>query len=361
MKSLIIEKDKLIDNINKIKNHTNSTIIATLKNNGYGLGLDEYPKILLENGIDFFAVSTVEEAITLRKNGFLNKILLLHSTGISEDIELLLENNIILTIGSLNTLQNVNSIAESKNMTANVHIKIDTGFGRFGFLPEDIDTLVDNIKLCSNVKIHGIYSHFSMSFNKKPKYTKKQFELFKMCVELINAKGINTGISHICNSSAFLKFPDMHLDAVRVGSAFLGRILTPNNLKLNKIGYLKANIEEIKNLPASHFIGYSNTYKTKTPCKIAVIPTGYLDGIYMKKATDCFRFNDVLRDVYGVVKGFHSKLYVTVHNKKAPILGKIGTNNITIDITNVPCDINDEVEININPMMTDKNIKREFV
>ena len=78
MKKLVIEKAKLIDNLNKLKSITNSPIIATLKNNGYGLGLDEFPKLLMENGIDFFAVSTTEEAVTLRNNGIDAKIMLLH-------------------------------------------------------------------------------------------------------------------------------------------------------------------------------------------------------------------------------------------------------------------------------------------
>ena len=91
MKKLVVNKAILNENIRKIKTHTESTIIATLKNNGYGLGLDEYPRILLENGIDFFAVSTIDEAKTLRQNGFTNKIMLLHSTSLDSDIKTLIE------------------------------------------------------------------------------------------------------------------------------------------------------------------------------------------------------------------------------------------------------------------------------
>ena len=142
MKKLVINKAILNENIHKIKTHTESKIIATLKNNGYGLGLDEYPRILLANGIDFFAVSTIEEAKTLRKNGFTNKIMLLHSTSLDDDIKTLIENNIIITIGSFDTLEAVIKNAEEK---INIQLKIDTGFGRFGFLPSELEALAEKL------------------------------------------------------------------------------------------------------------------------------------------------------------------------------------------------------------------------
>ena len=140
MKKLRISKENLISNINKIKSHTSSKIIATLKNNGYGLGLNEFPKILLENGIDFFAVSTIEEALTLRKNGFTNRIMLLHSTFLEEDLKILIDNNIIITIGSFDVLDKVLKMPNDK---IDVQLKIDSGFGRFGFLPSEIDKLIE--------------------------------------------------------------------------------------------------------------------------------------------------------------------------------------------------------------------------
>lgn len=357
MKKLTINKAILTENIHKIKTHTESQIIATLKNNGYGLGLDEYPKILLENGIDFFAVSTIEEAKTLRNNGFTNKIMLLHSTALDEDIKTLIENNIIITVGSFDALEAVIKNAKEKT---DIQIKIDTGFGRFGFLPSELEDLAEKLKNTDKLNIVGTFSHFSMSFNSSKTYTQKQFNKFKKSVKTLNKLGIETGILHICNSSAFIKYKEMHLDAVRVGSAFLGRILVENELNLTKIGTLVSKIEDTKTLPKGHFIGYSNTKKVKHETNIGIIPVGYLDGFCLKKSLDCFRLKDILREMYGTFKMFRKKLYVTVGHKKAPILGKIGTNNIVIEL-NDSININDDVYLEINPMLVTAQIPREFV
>ena len=357
MKKLVVNKAILTENIQKIKTHTESTIIATLKNNGYGLGLDKYPQILLENGIDFFAVSTIDEALTLRQNGFTNKIMLLHSTALENDIKTLIENDIIITIGSFDTLEKVFNVATEK---VNVQLKIDTGFGRFGFLPSELEKLAEKLNSTDKLNIIGTFSHFSMSFNDSSKYTYKQFNKYKKAVKTLNKLGIDTGILHIANSSAFIKYKEMHLDAVRVGSAFLGRILVPNDLELTRIGNLVSKIEDIKTLPKGHFIGYSNTKKTMEETKIGIIPVGYLDGFQLKKSIDCFRLKDILREMYNDFKQWNKKIYVTIGHKKAPILGKIGTNNIVVEL-NDNIDINDDVTLEVNPMMVPSNIKREFI
>jgi len=356
MKKLIIEKELLIDNINKIKSFTSSTIIAVLKNNGYGLGLNEYPKLLIENGIDFFAVATCEEALTLRENGFTNKIMLLHSNAVKDEIKALIDNNILLTIGSFNSLNTLLEIIGDKEI--DIQLKLDTGFGRFGFLYNELPELVKILKAHTNLNIIGTFSHFSMSFNPKPDFTKLQFDNFNKSIEFLKSENINVGQIHIANSSAFLKFKEMHLDCVRVGSAFLGRILVPNELKLNKIAYMESEIEDIKTLPAKHFIGYSNTFKTKKETKIGIVPVGYLDGFMVSKKNDCFRFNDILREMFNSLKSFNKKTYAKINDSLVPVLGKIGTNNITIDITNIENISN--VKLDVNPMYVNPNIRREF-
>jgi alanine racemase len=150
----------------------------------------------------------------------------------------------------------------------------------------------------------------------------------------------------------------MHLDCVRVGSAFLGRVLVPNELKLNKIGYMESEIEDIKTLPSNHFIGYSNTYKTQKETKIGVIPVGYLDGFMVSKKNDCFRLKDILREIFNSLKTLNKKTYVKVGTTSAAVLGKIGTNNITVDLTNI--EKIEKANLDINPMYVNTNIEREF-
>jgi len=361
MKRLIVEKDKLLNNIDCIKKMTTSTIIAVLKGNGYGLGIIEFGQFLLENGISFFAVSEIEEAITLRNNGFVNNILLLTSTSIEEEAELIANYNVIPTIGSVNSAAVFNEVGKKLGRVIDVHLKIDTGFGRFGFLYNKISESFELLKSFENISIMGTYSHLSFSFAKKPKAVHLQLEKFLKCVEELNNNGIQTGIHHIANSCAFLRFESTHLDAVRIGSAFLGRVPIDNKYGLKKVGYMHSKIMELKELPKGHFIGYANTFKTSRATRIGIVPIGYKDGFGVEKTRDTFRFIDVLRYLYHDLKLFRKSIFVVVNGNKAKILGRISMYNIIIDLTDIQAEIGDDVIVEINPVLIESSIKREFI
>ncbi len=361
MKTLIIEKDKVVHNIERIKAMTNSTIIAVLKGNGYGLGIVEFARILADNGINFFAVSELSEAKILRQNGFNQSILLLTSTSIAEEAEFIVKNNIIATVGSVNSAIIMNEAGKKLDKLANIHLKIDTGFGRFGFLPQQIDNYYSLLKTLENINIMGTYTHLSFAFAKKKKVVQQQFDKFVKCVDGLKQNGVPTGMIHISNSCAFLRFEDMHLDAVRVGSAFLGRVPIKNKYGLDKIGYLKSKIVEFKDLPSGHYIGYANTYKTKKPIRIGIVPVGYKDGFGVEKSRDTFRFRDILRYMYNDFKLLKKQSFVRVNGRKAKILGRVSMYNIIIDLTGIEAEIGDEVILEINPVLIESSIRREWI
>ena len=177
MKSLVINREDLKHNIRKIKeiakdtgrldNHKPIKIIAVVKGNGYGIGLIEYSRFLIDNGIDFLAVSTLEEAIKLREAKIEAKILMLSSTAVRKDVEKLIDNDIILTIGSKESLDVAESIAKQKNIKVKAHLKIDTGFGRYGFIYNQKEKILDALKDIKNVEIEGTFSHLSLAFYEK--------------------------------------------------------------------------------------------------------------------------------------------------------------------------------------------------
>ena len=362
MKKLIIEKDKLINNINIIKRITSSTIIAVLKGNGYGLGLLEFAQVLVENSIDFFAVSEIEEALALRNNGFKNKILLLASTSFEDEAETIIRNNLIPTVGSLNSASAINEAAKREGTVVDIHLKIDTGFGRFGFLWNKADEFLSILKSMDNLNLAGTYSHLSFSFEKESVYTYMQFERFMKCVDKMKECNVSPGMLHIANSCAFLRYPAMHLDAVRIGSAFLGRLPMDNQHGLAKIGYLRSNIIETKELPKNHFVGYANTFKTKGATRIGIVPVGYMDGFGVEKAKDTFRLRDILRYMYNDLKSLNKSLYIRLADKrKLMVLGRISMFNIVVDLTGTDAQIGDEVILEANPVLVDGRIKREYV
>lgn len=372
MKALIIEKEKLKHNIQAIKEHAKTSgrdddgnyikIIAVVKSNGYGLDIVKYTQFLIDNGIEFFAVATIEEALKLRQAGIKKEILMLSSTAIEDDVRQLVENNITITIGSKESAKVADKVGQDLKKTVKAHIKIDTGFGRYGFLYTDKDEIITTIKALKNVETEGTYTHFSLAFYEKDEYTHIQFRRFIDVIEAMKNEKLNTGFLHVCNSSAFIKFPKMHLNAVRVGSAFTGRMPFTNDLGLQKVGYLESQVAEIKELPKDFNIGYSNAYTTTKNTKIAVIPVGYADGYNMVVDKDMFRNVDKLRYIVRDVKDAFKKqfLYVNIKNENCEVLGRVGTFHIIADISGKDIKIGDKVKINVNPQYIDSGVRREY-
>lgn len=327
-------------------------------------GLEEFSKFLLDNGIKILAVATVEEAVKLRGINKDIEILDMSSTAIKEEIQILIDNNITITIGSQKTAELANNIAkEGKKIKA--HLKIDTGFGRYGFIYKDKETIINTIKnLDKNIELKGIFTHFSLAYYKNSKSTIMQYKAFEDILNALENEKINIELKHVCNSPAFFNFPEMRLNCARIGSAFLGRVdIRGTSVGLKKIGVLKSKVSEIKIVPKDFNIGYLDTYKTKRETKIAIIPLGYKDGYNMGTKEDMFRIVDKLRNLKHGIHNLFAKqnLKVWINNRYYNVIGKIGMYHIVVDITGENIiNIGDIVEVNINPVFIDGSIRREY-
>lgn len=359
-KKIVVSKDDLRYNISVLKKEVKTKIIAVLKGDGYGLGILELANVLKEMGIDFFAVSEAEEAVALRNAGFLEENILLLTPQYKEEIlKELIEKNITLTIGSYENAELINELCEKEGFKAISHIKIDTGFGRFGFSIETKEDIIKALRL-KNIDFKGIYSHFSCSFEKKYKITKKQFDMFLSVVSYLETFDFKFEVKHIANSCGALRFPDTRLDAVRLGSALLGRLPIANTLGLKKIGYMESEVLSVKTLKAEHNIGYGNTYKTKRITDVAIIPVGYKDGFMTEKSNDTFRIRDILRMVYNLLRSLGKKFYVNINGENVNLVGRVGMYNIVVDITGKDVKVGDTVILNINPLLINSNIPKEY-
>jgi len=325
--------------------------------------------MLIENGVDFLAVATLEEGIRLRKAGIEEDILMLSGTSVKGELEQLIENRMILTIGSIESVKIINEIAKNTKMPIRAHIEIDTGFGRYGFLYNDIETITkicrgDHWSSANKIQIEGIYSHFSLAYYKNNRWTIKQFNRFMKVRQILKLNDIDIQIVHMCNSPAFLNYPKMRLNAARIGSAFLGRVDCKNNIGLRKIAVFKSNITEIKVVPKGHNIGYLNSYKAKRETRIAIVQFGFFEGYNTGSKQDMFRDVDNIRNAVGSIKNLFRRqvLQVDINDKKYNVIGKTGMYHVIIDITNgKDIKVNDEVIVPINPLNIDREVERDYV
>ena len=369
MKKLEINKQDLKNNLNIIKeilkkDNPKTKIIGVVKANGMGLDLVQYSSFLIENEINILAVANLEEALILRKEKISQEILMLTPCTEEEELEKLIQNNITITIGNIYEYEllekKLNNLEKSN---VKIHIKIDTGFGRYGFLYNDIESISKVFNKNEKIIITGIFTHFSNPINEK--WTRLQFNRFNEVIENLKNLDLYSDkiIRHCSASTAFLKYPDMRLDGVRLGSIIQGRTLIKKE-NLKKIGNFKTKIIEIKSLPKGYNISYGNTYKTKKETKIAIIPVGYVDGLNRNKLRDDFSLkNNIISVLMELKKIFkNNNLKVKIDGEYYPIIGRLGMYHSIIDITNSNnINIGTIVEIDITPLQTNDIIRREYI
>lgn len=364
MNTFVIEKDKLISNITAVKARAgNAKIFAVIKGDGYGFGLIPFAKILHEHDINAFAVTEPADVQSLRNNGFEDSdILMLRSTAIAEELDVLINNNAIITLGSIDAASAANGIAHKLGKTIRGHIKIDTGMGRFGFNPNALESIKSLFEYMTNINIEGLYTHLNCPFKSK-KLTLGQINTLYSVENSLRTAGYSPGMVHFAGSSTLFGYNIDFRDAVRIGSAFTGRLAVKSKgPALNKVGYLVSRVCEIRWLEKGQTVGYGSAFRASKPIKIAVIPLGFLHGFGVSKIRDTYRFRDgllyVLQDIKRTI--FNEKQYVSINGKKARVLGHIGMLHTVIDITEIQCETGDAVKFELSPLYASSKVNKVY-
>jgi alanine racemase len=363
MNEYVIKTEDLRHNIALIKEKAGNEVIGVLKADGYGLGMQYLAETLKSEGINSFAVAEVTDIAPLRENVLdeSDELLVMRSTSIPEEAEILAKSDCVATVGSVESAKLLNSEAEKFGKVCRVNLKIDTGLSRYGFLPDETDTVCQIIEECKNLSFVGVYTHFSSAFTNEA-LTRSQLDTFLRAVDALKEKGIEFGKVYAASSPALLNVDGTELDAVRIGSAFTGRVITKSRLDLKKIGVLRSQVVEIKKVRKGSSIGYSGDFTVKRDTVIAIVPVGHFDGFGYERTQEITGIASLIRRMLSPVKKYLRKdcLSVKINGKTAKVIGAVGLTNCTVDVTGLDVKAGDTVEIDISPVYVNSAVKRVY-
>lgn len=248
-------------------------VIAVVKADAYGHWAREAVKNMPE--ADLFAVATVNEALQLVDAGLTRPLLILYPIPDQEGAAVVLEKGVRMTVGSPESLEAAITAARRLAKKATVHLEIDTGMGRTGFLPNEVPSVLEKITSSPELVLEGVFTHFYMGTNRDS--TLGQLECFRAATERV-PPGV---MRHMANSAALMRFPETHLDAVRPGIALYGCLPDPSflgALDLIPALSLRSRVIQVKEIPPGHGISYRAMFVPGKRARIAVVGVGYEDG-----------------------------------------------------------------------------------
>ncbi|HHU70357.1 MAG TPA: alanine racemase [Thermoanaerobacterales bacterium] len=327
-----IDLDAVRRNFAKVKSYVGEgiKILGVLKADAYGIGAPEVAEVLEEAGADYIGVAVLDEALELRQNGCKTPILIFGYTP-KDGLGLAVRYNITQTVYCYEMAEQISAESVKQNLTGVIQIKLETGMGRLGFSPdkETIET-IKRITSLPNIRIEGIYSHFSVADELDPgniEYTQNQITTFKNMIKELENSGIEIGIKHLCNSAGIIYWKEAHMDMVRSGIFLYGSYpIYQKVLPLEPVFSLKAKLGYIKRIGKGKNISYGRNFQTERESIIGTLPFGYGDG-YTKLLTN--------------------KTHVLINGQKAPLVGNICMDQCMVDLTDIKgsIEVGDEVVV----------------
>ena len=314
-----VDLDAIAHNGRQLKKHIGEQVelMAVVKANAYGHGAVMVAKTALESGAACLGVNRVAEGLELRRAGIAAPILILGYSP-SWEAEAIVRHDLIPTVTEREVASALAEAAVHQGKVVPVHVKVDTGMGRFGLLPEEVVDFVRGLAEFPNLRLEGLYTHFAMADAADKSYTRRQFGIYLEVLKRLEEAGIEVPIRHAANSAATLDMPETHLDMVRCGIALYG--LRPSEemepaIPLRPVMSLKSRVARMRTLPAGSGISYGCTYTTRRPTPVALVPVGYGDGYH---------------------RILSNRGAVLIHGQRAPIVGRVCMDQFVVDVSGIP-------------------------
>jgi len=325
-----INLDNIAHNYASFKRLTKTRVMCVIKADGYGHGSVALAQRLEKEGCDAFGVATLDEGLELRRAGIHSFILLFNHVSAHRLVEAI-NANLTMTIYSLDMAKEIFTAARICNKIVNVHVKIDTGMTRIGFNPDRALLGLQYAHKLPNLKIEGVYTHFSSADETDFAYTDAQIAKFQKVCEQAEAAGIHIPIKHAAGSAAAMQHPKARLDMVRIGISLYGcypsrEVIVPKGFELKPAMQFKTQIYRINEVDEGVAVSYGRRFVTARKTKLATIPIGYADGLSR------------------VMMG---KLTVLINGQVAHVVGRICMDQCIVDITDVEGEVKilDEVVV----------------
>lgn len=323
-----INLDAIYKNMVALKKNVDkdTKMVAVVKADGYGHGAVPVAKTV-DPLVEAYAVATIDEALNLRSHDIKKPIYILGHIHESRYKEAII-NHIRPAVFKYETAEKLSEIALSLGKQCNIHLKIDTGMGRIGFIPcqESINNIVKISKL-KGINIEGIFTHFASSDSKDKEKAEKQFYVFQKLIEDLEGYGIKIPVKHCSNSAGIIDMHSANMNEVRAGIALYGLYpseeVDKRNVDLIPAMTMKSHVIYIKNVAKGTGISYGSTYVTEKESMIATIPVGYGDGY---------------------PRNLSNKGYVLIGGKRAPIVGRVCMDQLMIDVTGI-CGVSEGDEV----------------
>ncbi|MCS6859296.1 MAG: alanine racemase [Abditibacteriales bacterium] len=317
-------------------------IVAIVKADAYGHGAPAVAKALADGGANYFGVTRLEEALTLREAGITAPILLL-APPLPEQARACVQHDLTATVDDAATAQALSAAAQRRGKTVKVHLKVDSGMGRLGVAPEQVLTVATELNALPGIVVEGIFTHFANALDKDFSTTERQFERFQQTLSQLRQRSLLPPIAHCANSAALLRQPQMHLNAVRPGTVLFGQYPSPHlprSLDLRDPFAVKCRVVSVRRLRKGATVGYGSEWRAPRDSLIATLPIGFADGFGVDIAarTETLRgaIQQSARQSLIALGRLPSPRFVILRGQRAPVVGRIGMQMCSVDVSHIP-------------------------